>query len=301
MKNSTSAPNPFGLGAQLFGDISPSCNHDGSATTAGAAKVDDDEESSDDGDDDDDSASEKSLVTAMASASICDSASPWKAAPSHPTLYLSTVSEYISAPPRFKLPPGVQIIDPSEEDGKAGKDVSWFSESYENSLDVDQVFDKFSKRVENEPEQCVRYELKGLPLPFSSDATFKRLFPDPKQEPLPVTRPDFKVVHPLKRVYDASSIPKCPSCGGPRVFECQLMPNLINVFSTSSGNENLTDEQRRQAVEKALKKGDKDAHGSMEWGTCMVFSCENDCCLDEHKKESKEAWREEYVLIQWDV
>ncbi|KAJ2919519.1 hypothetical protein MD484_g913, partial [Candolleomyces efflorescens] len=300
LKNSTSTPNPFGLGAQLFGDVSPSFDQGGSATTAGAAKVDDDEEFS--SDDDEDSSSEKSLVTAMASTSISDNESPWKAAPSYPTLYLSTVAEYISAPPKFKLPPGTQILDPSEEDGKAGgKDVSWISEGYENSLDIDQVFDKFSKRVESEPEQCVRYELKGAPLPFSSDATFKRLFPDPKQDPLPVTKPAFNVVQPQKRVYNPSSIPPCPLCGGPRVFECQLMPNLINVLSSGSGDEKLTDEQRRKAVEKVLKKGDKDARGSMEWGTCMVFSCEEDCCLDANQKESKEAWREEYVLVQWDV
>ncbi len=85
MKNSTSAPNPFGLGAQLFDDVSPSFDLGGSATTAGAAVVDDEEFSSDD---DEDSSSEKSLVTAMASTSISDSESPWKAAPSYPTLYL---------------------------------------------------------------------------------------------------------------------------------------------------------------------------------------------------------------------
>jgi pre-rRNA-processing protein TSR4 len=88
--------------------------------------VDDEEFSSND---DEDSSSEKSLETAMASTSTSDNESAWKAAPSYPTLYLSTVAEYISAPPKFKLPPGTQIIDPLEEDGKAGgKDASWISE-----------------------------------------------------------------------------------------------------------------------------------------------------------------------------
>ncbi|KAF6753006.1 programmed cell death protein 2 [Ephemerocybe angulata] len=302
MKLGAPGPNPFGLGAQLFGDVSPSPApvSPTSGVTADDLKSEDEGSQSDEGSDDD-SGSEGSLITAMSTTVISESG--WKSAPTYPPLYLSTLSEYVPPKAKFSLPPGTQIIDPSEVDEKSGKDTTWISESYENSLDIDQVFEKFSKRVEIEPEQVVRYDLKGTPLPFSSDETFKSLFPDPKQETLPVTKAAFTVVQPQKRVYDPSSVPPCPSCGAPRVFECQLMPNIINVLSTSDAptDKNLTDEERRQAVEKALKKGDKDARGSMEWGTCMIFSCENDCCVDENKKECKESWKEEYVLIQWDV
>lgn len=143
-----------------------------------------------------------------------------------------------------------------------------------------------------------RYELKGTPLPFASDKIFDLLWPAPRQDPLPVTKPDFKVVHPQRRVYDGSTVPRCPSCNGPRVFECQLMPNLINVLRSPEEDKGkkVTDEERRKAIEMALKGENTDEKRGMEWGTCMIFSCEKDCCQD-----TKEAWREEVVYIQWDT
>ena len=91
------------------------------------------------------------------------------------------------------------------------------------------------------------------------------LFPPPPPPPFS-TRPD-----PVqeRRVYSTAAVDKCGECGGERVFECQLMPNVINVLC-------------------------KGVETQIEWGTVMVFSCENDCCRDE------EAWREEQVLVQWD-
>lgn len=75
------------------------------------------------------------------------------------------------------------------------------------------------------------------------------------------------------------------------------MPNLINILKDASDKgKALTDEERRKAVEKALK-GDAETRG-MDWGTVMVFSCEKDCCTGEG---AKEAWREEHVLIQWEM
>jgi len=131
---------------------------------------------------------------------------------------------------------------------------------------------------------------------------FDRLFPVPAQDPLPVTKADFKVIPAVKRSYSTASIPTCPACKAARVFECQLMPNLINVLRTSIKDEDaqkLTDEQRMKVVQKALQKNAASDKRGMEWGTCMVFSCERDCCLD-NAREAKECWREEFVLVQWD-
>ncbi len=147
-----------------------------------------------------------------------------------------------------------------------------------------------------------RYELGGIPMPFADDDVFKRLFPAPPAPNLPVTRPDSMVVPPQKRTYDPSTISQCPHCKGKRVFECQLMPNLINVLKvpgTPEGVKQTTDEERRKEVEKALKGSGNVEHAGMEWGTCMVFSCENDCCT-EKGAPSKSCWREEVVLVQWD-
>jgi pre-rRNA-processing protein TSR4 len=146
-----------------------------------------------------------------------------------------------------------------------------------------------------------RYELAGTPLPFSSDDVFNSLFPSPPEPTLPVTKPAFTVVHTPKRIY-APSLAPCPSCQAKRVFECQLMPNLINVLRLRGGVDTvkLTDEERQKMVEKALKgrETNGDGAGGMDWGTCMVFSCEKDCSRDLDGKEAKECWREEVVLIQ---
>ncbi|KAG0709148.1 programmed cell death protein 2 [Suillus ampliporus] len=288
------APSLFGLGDQVFGQP---------ASTVAASTIEDEPEDTSDTESVTSESSEHSLITAMASTTIDDS--PWRAAPSFPPMYLSTISEYLPPPPKTKIPQSARIEDPADDDSKGGKDVSWAFEPYENSLEVDSVFDRFTKRVSNTGEQCLRYELKGIPLPFSSDKVFDRLFPVPAQDPLPVTKAGFKVVPAVRRSYNTTSIPSCPVCKAARVFECQLMPNLINVLRISIKDEDtqkLTDEQRMKAVQEVLQKKAASDKRGMEWGTCMIFSCEKDCCLDDHgsDREAKECWKEEFVLVQWD-
>lgn len=126
------------------------------------------------------------------------------------------------------------------------------------------------------------------------------LFPLPPAEPLPVTKAVFKVVPAQKRTYNPKLAP-CSLCRSKRVFECQLMPNLINVLRTGDVAKKLTDEERRKEVERALKSGGASDVRGMEWGTCMVFSCAKDCCTDDAGEfEARESWREELVLVQWD-
>jgi len=60
----------------------------------------------------------------------------------------------------------------------------------------------FRKKVESDPEQCLRYG--GTPLWL--------------EKPNLVT------------------IPNCPGCGGGRVFEFQLMPSLIYLLTQSQPN-----------------------------------------------------------------
>ncbi|KAG1741043.1 programmed cell death protein 2 [Suillus lakei] len=284
-------PGPFGLGDHVFGQPTP---------TVTAPTTEDEPEDTSDTESVTSESSEHSLITAMASTTIGDS--PWRAAPSFPPLYLSTTSEYLPPPPKTKIPQDAHIEDPADDDSKGGKDVSWAFEPYENSLEVDGVFDRFTKRVSNTGEQCLRYELKGIPLPFSSDKVFDRLFPVPAQDPLPVTKAAFKVVPAIRRSYSTASISQCPACKAARVFECQIMPNLINVLRASIKDgdaQKLTDEQRMKVVQDVLQKKAASDKRGMEWGTCMIFSCEKDCCLDDHGGD-KECWREELVLVQWD-
>ncbi|KAJ3563791.1 hypothetical protein NP233_g8705 [Leucocoprinus birnbaumii] len=285
--SSSTTPNPFALGNQIFGTTP--------AAPAPNPEIPEEPED-DDGDssgDESGSSSEKSLTVALASTTLEDSA--WLAAPSYAPLYLSTTSEYLPPQPKPKIPANVQVVNPDEQDKN---DPVWNNEAYENSLDVDNVFERFVKRVGYESEQCLRYELKGTPLPFAKDAIFDQLFPLPPPNSTTISKSAFTVTPPTKRTYTPSDVvPACQICKSPRTFECQLMPNLINILKqdkNSNGNSKMTDEERKKAVERELKGG---ADG-MSWGTVMIFSCEKDCCLDEN---GKECWREEVVLVQWDT
>ncbi|KAJ3555516.1 hypothetical protein NM688_g2531 [Phlebia brevispora] len=281
--NAAGAPNAFGFGEQIFGSLStPAISEDKDEVTAEAA--------SDRSADSESDSEDEALITAMASTTL--ETSEWKNAPTYNSLYMSTVTEYLPPAPKTKLPPEARAD--AADDGAESKSNTWAFEGYENSLDVDHVFERFTKRVGYEGEQCIRYELGGVPLPFAGDKVFDRLFPAPPPPNLPVTKPDSMVVPVQRRTYDPASIPPCPHCKGKRVFECQLMPNLINVLKPpgSVKKSTLTDAERRKEVEQVLKGGGDVDRMGMEWGTCMVFSCEKDC----YDEAARSCWREEAVL-----
>ncbi|KAH8093728.1 programmed cell death protein 2 [Cristinia sonorae] len=286
------APNPFGLGSQVFGSATP---------TEQSLSQDQTHSPDDNSEDEDDSEDEGELVIALASTTLEDS--QWKTAPSYPPIYLSTTGEYLPPAPKSKLKVSSEAVILEEAAEGKNKGGEWGMEGYENSMDLDHVFERFTARVEHQGEQCIRYELGGVPLPFAGDAIFDQLFPVPSSPYVSATRPGYSAP-PAKRTYDPSSLPVCPVCKSKRVFECQLMPNLINVLETSTEDKNTkkaqTDEERRKEIEHALKgHGSLDGRG-MQWGTCMIFSCEKDCCLDG-KLAAKTGWREEVVLVQWDT
>ncbi len=156
-----STPNPFGLGAQIFGSSEPESapekpessttdSLEWGETPDGTSSGGEGEDSGDDGADEVDA-----LAAAVQAASLDDS--PWKTAPAYLPLYLSTVSEYLPPPPKLKLPAGVAVDMDDDDQGSKGKDGSgWSTEGYENSMDVDHAFERFSKRVSFEGEQCLR-------------------------------------------------------------------------------------------------------------------------------------------------
>jgi len=142
----TSLPNPFGLslGNQIFGEIPSPPELPGEKDADHTDTVNDDPSDTES----ESISSENSLLTAMASVTVADS--EWKSAPAYPPLYLSTASEYL--PPQSKPHNAPHITD--SEGG--GKDISWASEAYEDSLEMDHVFERFTKRVGYEGEQCIR-------------------------------------------------------------------------------------------------------------------------------------------------
>lgn len=141
----TAEPITFGLGDQIFGN----------PTIDIPDQPEQDHNDGSDAESDDSSSSEDSLITAIASTRVADSF--WAVAPSYPPVYMSTLSEYVPQPSRAKAPASARIDDPVEADDKAGKDSIWDLETYENSLEIDNVFDQFTKRVEFMGEQCLRW------------------------------------------------------------------------------------------------------------------------------------------------
>jgi len=269
------AQNSTGLGSQIF-DGAPCYGAQESANDVVDDISDDDDNERD------------NLAEALASTTL-DDLSPWTVTPSYPPLYLSTISEYLPSPPKLK---SVHVDDPLADGEMKDKKSLSFLEAYENSLNVDEVFSRFTTRVSHEGEQCIRYDLKGTPLPFASDAVFDKLFPAPRSQAIAVTKNALMAQPPTaKRTFTADSIPPCQKCQSPRMFEFQLMPNLINVVrSPVMPITGMSEEERKRELEKELKN-----KSGMEWGTCMVFCCESNCCTT-----GKEGWTEEYVVVQWE-
>lgn len=114
-------------------------------------------------------------------------------------------------------------------------------EKYEKStlLHRDVVFHKFMKRLSSCPQQCVRYEWNGTPL-----------FVSAPHSPLPA---------------------HCIHCGGPVVFELQLMPALINHLKLSEGTGNV-----------------------LEFGTVLIYTCKQSCWSDG------DLYRTDQVFVQAD-
>ncbi|KAF7302711.1 hypothetical protein HMN09_00906000 [Mycena chlorophos] len=268
---------PFGLGAQIFGNDAP----------LELAEPELDEESESDSDSD----SEPLVVLAKSTSEN----SPWRSAPRFDPVYLSRDFEPDQPSTQSKLPAGVQMVDSLDDSGSTGdNDFTDMAEAYENTLHIDQVFDRFTKRVGLNSAQCLRYELEGTPLPYASDNVFETLFPPPASPSASE-----------RRVYSPTTLAACPICGAERVFECQLMPNLINLLRADTNNQpeptvTMSDEERRKFVAQELKGGAGSSRG-MNWGTCLVFSCSGDCCVDAEGQEARDVWREELVLVQWGV
>lgn len=148
--NAPSTPFGAGLGSQLCGATSI----DSSDSQAVSEDQQESDKSASDADDDEDGSGSE-LVIAMASASVEES--PWLASPAYkPPLYLSTIGEYLPPAPKSKVPAGVDVHDPALDDEEKGKGPSWAFEGYENSVELDHVFERFLKRAGFEGQQCLR-------------------------------------------------------------------------------------------------------------------------------------------------
>ncbi|XP_077568777.1 programmed cell death protein 2 [Stigmatopora nigra] len=89
------------------------------------------------------------------------------------------------------------------------------------------VFQRFKKKIASEPQQVLRYSRGGSPLWVSS-----------------------------QHIPSDADIPQCP-CGAKRIFEFQVMPQLLNSLHVDS-----TD-------------------ASIDWGTLCIYSCSSSCTQED--------------------
>ncbi|XP_003215925.4 programmed cell death protein 2 [Anolis carolinensis] len=131
------------------------------------------------------------------------------------------------------------INEADKEDVEKNEDLVSANNLYENSESLDEkfleamakhetqadkIFQKFKERISLEPEQIIRYcrNVEG-PLWISEE-----------------------------NIPQETDIPKC-SCGSKRVFEFQVMPQLLNYLKVDSLGE------------------------SIDWGTLAVYTCAENC------------------------
>jgi pre-rRNA-processing protein TSR4 len=184
-------------------------------------------------------------------------------------------------------------------------------------------------RAEDGSGQVLRYDLGAVPLPYSSHSElFKQLFKKSVEAQQDEDEVDANV-NVFSQRYDPSDVvPACPRCGGKRTFEMQLTPGLIAELKTESisltgekdkkrkNKKKQTDEERRRELAVLLGRASaKDMppiaagetqeddrtpvereedqlrqESGMEWGTVMVFGCEQDCV----------GFGEEWVGVEWE-
>jgi pre-rRNA-processing protein TSR4 len=137
--------------------------------------------------------------------------------------------------------------------GKEDKDV------FESTMDS--TFQKFADRVGQNFEQCIRYEFGGQPLLYSKTDTVGAML---------------HVAGEGTKVSVTKGMPRCPNCGGARVFEVQMTPQAIVEL-----------------------EADEEGLDGMDWGTIIVGVCGADC-QGRTAKPGEVDYLEEWAGVQWE-
>uniref|UniRef100_A0A8D0G616 Programmed cell death protein 2 C-terminal domain-containing protein n=1 Tax=Sphenodon punctatus TaxID=8508 RepID=A0A8D0G616_SPHPU len=107
-----------------------------------------------------------------------------------------------------------------------------------HETEEDKIFQKFKDRIAGEPAQILRYCRGG-------------------EDPIWISG---------ENIPQTTDIPNC-SCGAKRIFEFQVMPQLLNHLKVDSLGE------------------------SVDWGTLVVYTCAENCNQDN-------AYTEEFIWKQ---
>ncbi|KAM6977891.1 programmed cell death protein 2 [Aplochiton taeniatus] len=156
-------------------------------------------------------------------------------------------------PPPFLFPEAELVTEPEEEEDEGGKKEERMEKKEEDDnvqksvdepslaeckglaetdledmahheTEESKVFQRFKQRIAPEPHQVLRYCRGGSPLWLSSE-----------------------------HIPSGDDIPQC-TCGSKRVFEFQVMPQLLNSLAVDSGPDS-----------------------GIDWGTLAIYSCSDSC------------------------
>ncbi|CAH3043326.1 unnamed protein product [Pocillopora meandrina] len=125
-------------------------------------------------------------------------------------------------------------------DTESDKELESLASLGKEALLADKQFRKFKKRITREPKQVLRYHQNGEPLWVSDEGK-------PSED----------------------DIPRC-DCGSERVFEFQIMPQLLNHLQVDSLEE------------------------SVDWGTLVVYTCAQSCG-DGSSYQTEFIWKQNFA------
>ncbi len=137
------------------------------------------------------------------------------------------------------------VYEKSREDGEefSASDM----QDVEDSLSEQQKWAAFQAHIARAPDQVLRY---------SRVVGAKPLWPSVEN-----------------RVPSSSDIPPCSNCGGPRIFELQLMPQLLYFLGVHNAPES----------------------DSLDWATIAVYACASSCCI---ATSGRKGYLEEFPWVQ---
>ena len=130
-----------------------------------------------------------------------------------------------------------EIADDLEKNQGMEQDLDDLKET-----DQDRDFEKFKKFTQHEPNQVVRYERGGKPLWVTKAGKIK----------------------------SDAAVPSCQNCGGKRVFEFQINPQLLNY----------------------LKLDESKNSNTVDWAGLYVYTCSRSCSSKD------QTYMNEYVFKQ---
>lgn len=327
----SAGPKMGGLGANLFsGEANPFTSESKEASQ----KVASDHETDEETEDEEDTLAEELAIKASIESSKRQDSDWAKDAPAYlPAQYLNTYAEPSSSARAYEeSKESKKQLKKLKESGGVGEMKGWEAERYESMMvaGIDETFERFVKRVSPNGKQVVRYEFGGIPLPFHAKGhVYNKLWIKSRPASTTVSGQAFKdTSRDTGRGYSSDAISSCSTCGSRRVFELQLMPNLVNTLRPSSivggrqeeEEEKDAEKKKRREIEEAIghklpDKPDSDGitrskpteeqtssrlalRSGLQWSTAMVFVCEKDCRGTELNKG--EIWSEEVVELQFE-